>query len=211
MIKIDLHTHSQASSDGSLRLADYRKMLRGRLDYIAVTDHDTIDFALELRRELGEQIIVGEEITTQQGEIIGLYLQEAIPAGLSASEAVEHIRRQGGLVYIPHPFETVRHGLSTTAMESIAEVVDIIETYNGRSFQNRSARAADWAEQHMVPGAASSDAHGWHGWGNTYSSIADVPSVDALVGLLANATYNTTSTGIRGRLYPKLNRLRRRR
>jgi len=209
MVRVDLHTHSQASPDGSLSTKDYQEMLAsGGLDYIAVTDHDRIDFAQELQGELGEQIIVGEEITTQQGEIIGLYLQQAIPAGLSTQETVQRIRKQGGLVYVPHPFETVRKGLSFASLNAIAKHVDIIEAYNGRSLQNRSKQAAHWTQQYPVPGAASSDAHGPRGWGNTYSVITEPPTRETLISLLHSASHNTKSTGIIGRLYPKLNRLR---
>lgn len=211
MVRVDLHTHSQASPDGSLRPQDYKALLAsGALDYIAVTDHDRIDFALALQAELGEHIIVGEEITTQAGEIIGLYLSESVPAGLTARETVERIRRQGGLVYIPHPFETVRKGLALGELDAISEHVDIIETYNGRSLQNRSKQAQAWARSHQKPGAASSDAHGRRGWGNTYSTIAEAPTPKTLATLLGSATCSHHGVGIMGRLYPKLNRLRSR-
>src|SRR5882757_1674551 len=128
MYKIDLHTHSTASQDGSLRLDDYHKILKqGGLNYIAVTDHNTIEQALELQRTLAEHIIVGEEITTLEGEVIGLYLSKLVPAGLSAKQTVQAIHEQGGLVYIPHPFETVRKGLSLEALDAIAQQVDIVE------------------------------------------------------------------------------------
>jgi len=211
MYKIDLHTHSQASPDGALSADDYRRMLAsGKLDYIAVTDHNRIDFAVELQAQLGRQIIIGEEITTMQGEIIGLYLARAVSAGLSLTEAVTAIHEQGGLVYIPHPFETVRKGITTPDLSSIAAEVDIIETYNGRTLQNKANRAITWAAKHKVPGAASSDAHGWIGWGKTYSVLLDAPTRENLLEQLAMATGSHGSVGIRGRLYPKLNRLRRR-
>jgi predicted metal-dependent phosphoesterase TrpH len=121
MPRVDLHTHSLASPDGALRAADYTVMLAsGRLNYIAVTDHNRIDFALQLQAQLGPQIIVGEEITTTDGEIIGLYLHEVVPAGLSTLEAVQRIRQQGGLVYVPHPFETVRKGITAATLDTIA-------------------------------------------------------------------------------------------
>jgi len=207
---VDLHTHSVASPDGSLRTADYHRMLAsGKLDYIAVTDHDRIDFALKLRAKLGEHIIVGEEISTQAGEIIGLFLSEPIAAGLTPAETVTHIHEQGGLVYVPHPFETVRKGLSEAALATIASQVDIMETYNGRSLQNHSKLAAQWATEHNVVGAASSDAHGLRGWGNTCSTVTEAPTRESLLKALQTAQLQTKSTGVIGRLYPKLNRLRK--
>jgi len=159
---IDLHTHSVASPDGSLDLEDYRTILQqGRLQFIAVTDHNTIDMAVQLQAQLGNAVIVGEEITTGQGEIIGLYLSHTIPPQKTALDAVRAIKKQGGLVYIPHPFETVRSGIPAEALNQIADQVDIIEVHNGRAiFQNYAKEALAWAKAEGVPGAASSDAHG---------------------------------------------------
>lgn len=211
MLKVDLHTHSNLSPDGSLKIADYQSMLdRGVLDYIAVTDHNTIEFALKAKEKLGEKIIVGEEITAREGEIVGLYLTTAIPAGLSAAETADLIHKQGGVVYIPHPFETVRKGLALEVLEGIASAVDIVEVHNGRAiFQDKSARATDWAKLYQLPGAASSDAHGKYGWGKTYSVIEGAPTKEKLAELLYKATYRVGSPGVRGVLYPKVNRMRK--
>lgn len=212
MPKIDLHTHSIASPDGALTAADYRQMLAtGKLDVIAVTDHDTIDFATALHEQLGGRIIIGEEITTLQGEIIGLFLTATVPPRLSPEETVRRIKAQGGLVYIPHPFETVRKGLSLETLARLAEDVDIIETCNGRAyFQDQSRAAAEWAGSHKLPGAASSDAHGRRGWGRTYSLVSQQPTRENLTGLLQNAQHTTKKVGLLGLCYPKLNRLRKR-
>ncbi|HSW66490.1 MAG TPA: PHP domain-containing protein [Bacillota bacterium] len=204
-----MHTHSIASPDGSLQLSDYRSMLdKQKLDYIAITDHDTIDFAVEAQAALGARIIVGEEISTTEGELIGLYLTEAVPPQLSAAEAVRAIKQQGGLVYVPHPFETVRKGLTEQALAAIAHSVDIVEIYNGRALQKRGGQAESWATGRHLPGAASSDAHGKHGWGRTYSVVDRVPTVDTLPQLLGAARFVHRWPGIVGLLYPKFNRLR---
>lgn len=209
--KVDFHTHSTASPDGALRAADYRRALeRGTLQCIAVTDHNTADFAVKLQQELGDKIIVGEEITTTAGEIIGLYLNSTVPAGLTPAETVTKIHEQGGLVYVPHPFETVRKGLSSEVLDDIAADVDVIEAYNGRAvFQNRSADAIVWATTYTTPMAASSDSHGHVGWGKTYTLLPEMPTRDTLPALLAQAEYHHRWPGIRGLLYPKVNRLRK--
>lgn len=209
---IDLHTHSVASPDGSLSAQDYRDILQqGRLQCIAVTDHDAIDFALQLHAELGECIIVGEEISTREGEVIGLYLTRPIAPVATAEEAVWAIQEQGGLVYIPHPFETVRKGITPDALQRIAEHVDIIEVHNGRAmFQNLSKDAVMWGNTHSVPGAASSDAHGKSGWGRTCSIIEQMPTRENLTSQLGFAQLNRGFVGARGILYPKINRLRKR-
>ncbi len=211
MSRVDLHTHSEVSPDGSLSLDDYRTAITsGKLDCIAITDHDRIDFAVQAQTTLGDAIIVGEEITTLDGEIIGLFLTQPIPAGLSVAETVQRIHTQGGLVYVPHPFETVRKGISLETLHQIAGSVDIIETYNGRSLQNRSQQARLWAKTHQKAGASSSDAHGKLGWGKTYTVLTIMPERENLVKLLTNGTSHRSSTGIIGRLYPKINRLRKR-
>ncbi len=209
MYKIDLHTHSYGSHDGSLRLRHYQRVLQATLlDYIAVTDHNTIAAAQKLHEVLGEQIIVGEEITTTEGEIIGLFLREVVPAGLSPEKTIQHIRGQKGLVYVPHPFETVRKGLPEKTLQRIAADVDILEVHNGRAvFQNHSNQASAWVKDHRgVVGAASSDAHGFRGWGKTYSCIEEKPNSENLIKLLQNASYAVHAPGVIGLLYPKLNR-----
>lgn len=207
--KVDFHTHSYASPDGSLTAAHYRRMIEnGGLDYIAITDHNTIDTAQALYSELGGHIIVGEEIMTRDGEIIGLFLGKVVPSGMSAKDTVRYIQKQGGLVYIPHPFETVRKGLTIDTLNAIAKDVDIIEGYNGRAvFQNFTKRALAWAEAHQVPVAAASDAHGRAGWGRTYTIVEQKPTRDNLVGQLkAKANLVRAFPGVRGLLYPKVNR-----
>lgn len=207
---LDLHTHAYDSPDGSLGLNDYKKMLEhGPLSYIAITSHDSVRAAQEIQAALGDHIIVGEEITAQEGEIIGLYLTQEVPNGMTAAQTVHAIKQQGGVVYIPHPFETARKGLKAHTLQHIAKDIDIIEAHNGRAvFQNRSAQAKEWALTHHKAMAASSDAHGWHGWGKTHTTIAEAPTRQNIVELLQSATYTVKSPGLRGLLYPKFNRLR---
>jgi predicted metal-dependent phosphoesterase TrpH len=207
--KIDLHTHPIASADGGLLLAHYRYFLHNRLlDYIAVTDHGTIDFALQAHKEFGGQIIVGQEIMTNQGEIIGLYLKEKIKDGQEILTTIKHIKAQHGLVYVPHPFETVRSGITEKTLGEIITDVDIIEVANGRAmFQNKGTLAAQWAANSGKAMAASSDAHGRFGWGYTYSSLVHKPTKATLPQLLQDATYATGKVGL-GVLYPKVNRIK---
>lgn len=209
---VDLHTHSIASPDGGLALEDYARMLRtGPLTHIAITDHNRIDFAQTAHARLGAAIIVGEEIATTGGEIIGLFLRTPVPAGLPLDEAVRQIHAQNGLVYVPHPFETVRRGVNPHALDSIADMVDIVETHNGRAlFQNRGRQAEAWAAAHECATAASSDAHGRRGWGTAYSGIAAAPNAAMLVSLLHSGVRHAGTVGVRGAFYPKYNRLRKR-
>lgn len=209
-IRIDLHTHSTASPDGGLTEADYTKLIRENiLNYIAVTDHDRIDMAQHLQTELGDAIIVGQEITTSEGEIIGLFVASQIAPLQSALQTVKAIKNQGGLVYVPHPFETVRKGITKQTLDNIASYVDIVEVHNGRAFfQNRGPLATAWARIHSKAMAASSDAHGIKGMASTYTTITAKPSQENLVKLLATSRRQTTRPPLSSLLYPKYHRLR---
>lgn len=209
--KVDLHTHSSSSPDGGIRPEQYHAALtRGILDVIAITDHNQTDLALELKRELGDKIIVGEEIMTTAGEIVGLFLERRISPGLSPIETVKQIKDQGGLVYIPHPFETARKGLHPAALEELVDYIDIVEICNGRAFlQNRGAQAVVWARLNHKVGAASSDAHGSRGLGKTYTRLNDMPSRQNLVPMLSAAVPITSPPGLRALLYPKFHRLKK--
>lgn len=211
MIKVDLHTHSSASPDGGLTLDDYKIALdNGLLDYIAVTDHNSADFALELNKIIGNQIIVGEEIMTTEGEIIGLFLKRTIDAGLSPKETAQAIHEQGGLVYIPHPLETVRKGLSKVSLDRLAEHIDIVEVYNARAaFQNRGPQAATWARIANKAVSASSDAHGRRGLGTSYTTIEKRPTPQNLVTQLAQGSLQTGRASFASLLYPKYHRFRK--
>lgn len=211
MYKVDLHTHSDASPDGGITKSQYEKALSTKqLDYVAITDHNHIDRALAIQQMLGKQIIIGEEIMTTAGEIIGLFLKELVPEGLTPLETIQLIKAQGGLVYVPHPFETVRKGIHPGVLEELSQAIEIIEVCNGRAFlQNRGAQAVVWARINHVAEAASSDAHGYIGLGKTYTQLSEPPTADNLIQLLATASTITSRPKTRSLLYPKYHRMRR--
>lgn len=212
MIKIDLHSHSEASIDGGITADDYAAILRNEIiDIIAITDHDRIDFAVGMQKALGEdKIIVGEEITTTQGEIIGLYLTRKIEPGLSAQETIDEIKLQNGLVYIPHPFEKLRKGLQEDVLIALIEDIDIIEGHNGRAVvQNFGPKAFALAKQYAVPVASSSDAHTAKGVGASYTTLQERPTRQTLASLLAVGHITTGNPPYYTLLYPKINRLKK--
>lgn len=210
MIKVDLHTHSTASPDGGIRVEQYTDLLeRQVLDVIAVTDHNETHLARELHDSFGDRIIIGEEITTSQGELIGLYLKTNIKPGMSARKTAEEIRKQGGLVYVPHPFETVRAGLSQKTLDSIADLVDIVEVVNGRAmFQNKGPAAFTWATLHHKVCAAGSDAHTVKGIGSTYNVLKNAPVKETLLSELEHVDLTAKRPPYLSLLAPKMNRLR---
>ena len=207
---VDLHTHSIISQDGGITALQYEKILQsGALDCIAITDHNEISFARILQKKLGDRIIIGEEISTPEGEVIGLYLKETIPGGIGLDEAIASIKHQGGLVYIPHPYEKFRKGLQHMSVDRIMSDIDIVEVFNGRGrFRGKPNLALQFAQKNNIPQAASSDAHGWKGLGNTSSSLAAFPTHKTVKQLLETATLNKTYAPFYTFLYPSLNRIR---
>lgn len=208
MIRIDLHTHSTASPDGGLTLNDYRRTLSNNLDVIAITDHNTVSGALEIKSVLKNLVIVGEEITTKQGEIIGLYLTHDISPGLDVVETAKRIKEQGGLVYVPHPFERLqRHGLNASAIKKLLPLIDIVETFNGRSISLAARlRARRFAKAYNFAEGTGSDAHGPAGLGAVARVIEDRPTSDTLVGLLSQGQTVTSRRQIKAYLEPGVNR-----
>ncbi len=211
VIKVDFHSHSIASPDGSITGKQYQHTLdQGILDCIAITDHDRIDFAQTVHKQLGPAIIIGEEITTTKGELIGLFLQEKIEPGQTPFATAEAIKAQHGLVYVPHPFETIRKGISMDELKRITRLVDIIEIYNGRAIlQSHSRTAIAWAEEYHVAQAAASDAHGQRGLGYTYTTVETMPSINTTLALLSNAHVTNHRPPVSTLLYPKLNRAKK--
>jgi predicted metal-dependent phosphoesterase TrpH len=164
---IDLHSHTSASFDS---LASPRSVVRAAasrgLTHLAITDHDRIDGALAARdiaaREgLSLTVLVGQEIRTRDGDLIGVFLDRPIPSGLDPFEAIEAVRAQGGLVGIPHPFDRFRGSLlGAGEVEGLAPLVDWVESHNARiMIGNGNQRAAEFALDHELPGIAVSDAH----------------------------------------------------
>ena len=130
------------------------------INCIAIADHGTAEGALEMQKIAPFKVIVAEEILTTHGEIMGMFLKETIPSGITPQEAVKRIRAQGGLVNIPHPFETIRGSALKDAMiDEIAKDIDIVEVLNSRSpFPANTNKARAFAAEHSIPGGAGSDA-----------------------------------------------------
>ena len=212
MYKVDLHTHTDASPDGGITKRQVENLLETKLDVIAITDHHTTDMAVQLHKKHGNKIIVGQEITSIEGDIIGLYLKETIPSGLPAKKVIKFIHGQGGLVYIPHPFDWFQHrGLGEDLMNNLADQIDIIEVQNARSLTPGSARkAANFARRHKLAMAASSDGHGVAGVARGYSILTEIPTRNTLLELLDSATYVNRGASFKSVLEPHRNRRRKR-
>ncbi len=161
---LDLHNHTHRSYDAVNRLEHYeRAHATGRFGVLAITDHNRIDGAFELAAAATFPVVTGMEIDTADGELIGLFLESAIPSGRPARETAERIRAQGGLVYVQHPFYPfLRRPFHPAAREALADagLVDVVEGLNGGPLMARYDRQARaWARSRGLPLAAGSDAH----------------------------------------------------
>jgi len=143
------------------------KAVQQGITHLAITDHERIDGAQRAVELAGDrlQIIVGEEIRTRDGDMLGLFLERAIAPGLSAADTAAAIREQGGLVGLPHPFDSYRSSGGSKAgeggqkLDELATIVDYVETHNARAYRDANPLAGAFADRHGLPGVASSDAH----------------------------------------------------
>jgi len=186
---MDFHCHTSASFDS---LADPLAVVRAARDrgltHLAITDHDRIDGALRARAAAipGITVIVGEEVKTAGGDLICLFLDEAIPPGLSPAATIARARAQGALVGIPHPFDRYRGSMGNAEDEilALAALVDWVEAFNARVVGEKgNEQAAELARTAGIPGVAVSDAHSTLEVGVAATRLEGNPSTPA--GLLA--------------------------
>lgn len=177
-MRVDCQIHTIHSGDATTTLEQLAVRVREvGLDAVCITDHHTIDGGLDAqRRGLGARVIIGEEVRTPAGEIIGLFLTERIPYVLPLLEAASRIREQGGIVYAPHPCDRLRTGVGRAGLEMLAEagLLDVVEVFNSKVRHGEdNAAAAETARRLGVPGAAGSDAHDPDGVGAAYVEVSD--------------------------------------
>jgi predicted metal-dependent phosphoesterase TrpH len=199
LIKADLHIHTAYSPDSTTSLQQViARCRRNEINCVAVTDHHSILGALRLRELAEFTVIVGEEIATRSGEIIGYFLSEEIPAHLSAEETVRRIKDQGGLVCIPHPFDRLRRStISYKALEALVPYIDIIEAFNSRvllSRHNLSARLFALANELLC--SAGSDAHTASEIGDAYVLMPEFDTPEELCLSLEQGTLYCGKAGL---------------
>jgi len=203
----DFHVHTRASRDSLLTEDRFiRLALERGLTHVAVTNHDNVEGAIAVRDRvaaLGEEerlhIILGEEVSSADGEIIGIFLTETIPPGLRADETADAIRAQGGLVSIPHPYDPFRRShIAEEALLRLADAgkIDAIEVFNSRvTFGRHNQRAADLAATYGIPGIACSDAHSGREVAMSFNALPDFSTADELrAALRENEWHGSRST-----------------
>jgi predicted metal-dependent phosphoesterase TrpH len=130
---------------------------------------------------------MGEEITTSDGELIGLFLKRLVPRGLSAVETAVSVKDQGGLIYLEHPYDQYRRHLSESAIETIADLIDIVEVFNGRSDERTNLHAEELRQTLGVPAGAGSDAHSLSELGSVYLEMDDFDGPSDFLAKLSRA------------------------
>lgn len=203
-LRVDMHVHTRVSFDslnppeGVLAAAAAAGM-----DRVVVTDHDAIAGALRAREIDPVRAIVGEEVKTREGfDLIGIFLTELIPRGTPAREACERIRAQGGVVFVPHPFDVRRSGAGER-LEEIADLVDVVEAHNARTWVRAlNERGEAWALAHGKLLGAGSDAHTLREIGRGF---VEVPSFEPTresflaalsAGTVAGRTYSSPASSL---------------
>ena len=190
-IHVDLHMHTDHSPDCATpvdTLLDTAKKVG--LDAIAITDHNEVSGALEAReRADGIKVIVAEEVkTADQGEVIGLFIEEKIPRGLTLQETIAEIRRQGGLVYVPHPFDRMHAVPDYEHMLAVVSDIDAIEVFNPRvAFSAFNEEAARFAAKYRVVAGAGSDSHVAQGLGSVKIRMHDFDGPEEFLESLRDA------------------------
>lgn len=183
-----MHVHTAGSFDSRAEPeAVFRRCVQLGLEPVVITDHDTIAEAVRLRARHPGKVVVGQEVSTTAGEVIGLFLEQTIPAGLDLRAALTAIKEQDGLIYLEHPFDTRRRCLAPEAIEESAELIDIVEVFNGRSTAVDNQRALGLQRTLGVAAGAGSDAHHLADIGSVYVELEDFSTASELLTALRSA------------------------
>src|SRR5580692_11206122 len=200
LIDVDLHMHTDHSHDCATPVEVLLATAREQgLGAIAVTDHNEVSGALEARaRASGVKVIVGEEVkTADEGEVIGLFIEERIPRDMTLAETIAEIKRQGGVVYVPHPFDRMHAVPDYEHLLPVLEEVDAIEVFNPRvaigAFNDEAAR---FATKYRIPAGAGSDSHVAQGLGSVRLRMRDFEGPQEFLQSLRDAEIVTRPTSL---------------
>lgn len=184
-VRVDCHSHTMWSGDCTTTPDELRQAVQeSAIDVLCITDHNVVAGAQRLADELPCRVVVGEEVRVGSGEIIGLFVSERVPQGVAPAEAARRIRDQGGLVYIPHPFDPMRNCLRPEEIDDlVAEgLVDGIEGRNSKtSLESLNRRAVDYGRDHGLFIGAGSDAHVPGALGAAYVEMPDFDGPESFV------------------------------
>jgi predicted metal-dependent phosphoesterase TrpH len=204
----DFHIHTRFSRDSILteeRLIE--KAVERGLTHVCVTNHNNIEGAIAVRDKVAElgltdalTVILGEEVSTADGEVVGIFLTRTIPRGLSANETADEVHRQGGLVSIPHPFDPFRGShIREGPLRNLAEMgkIDVVEVFNCRvTLQRHNLEAAEFANRYGIPGIAASDSHSSFEVAMAFNAMPAFDSADELRASLTENDWHASRSSV---------------
>lgn len=204
-MKVDVHVHTRYSGHSILKVEDVARIAKKRcLDAVAITDHDAIKGALELSKIF--PTIIAEEVSSDEGDVIGLFLREKVGKG-PALEVMDRIRAQGALVMIPHPFDSMRK--EALKSEELVSKGDIIEVFNSRVIrQEDNERARKFAVDKSLPMIVGSDAHTSVEIGRSFIEIDSVDDPRSFMRALKDAKLHSRRSSVLVHGQTKLLKLR---
>lgn len=192
--RTEFHVHTRYSKDSTLNFYFLYIMCKiKKINCIAITDHNEIKGAIKYKEKLdkkGINVIVGEEIFTSDGEIIGLFLNKKIEPGLTCKETIKKIKEQNGMVYVPHPFEPYRYKtvLEESCIFENRNDIDLIEIHNGRNRNTKiSKMQKEISEKYKIRPIIGSDSHTFFELGRNYVELNSISrdnilsSIDSLI------------------------------
>jgi predicted metal-dependent phosphoesterase TrpH len=201
-MKVDFHVHTKYSPDSVITFDALVESCHAKgIDAVAIMDHDVIEGAFEFARladeklargEWAPRILVGEEVRTTGGEICGLFLKEWVPDHLAPVETMDLIRAQGGLVYVPHPFDLLKlKRLKGAELTALSDRIDIIEAFNGKPrLPVANVLARRFLARTDFPSGAGSDSHEPTHLGAAYVEVEDFGGPGDLLEKLRRGTVN---------------------
>jgi hypothetical protein len=204
-LRIDMHVHSSYSVDAVNSPGDLFRSWKKTGIIPLVCDHDTLEGSLHVMRAIhaGDPdipLVLAEEVTTREGEVIGLFLSEEIPPGLPAAETIDLIHGQGGLSLLPHPFCSHRGSvLAAKARNALVDRIDLVEGHNARNRSDEDDRLAVlFATEMGIPFTAGSDAHTPLELGRVWMEIPAFGNPRELLRGLAGApfTFRRMNSGV---------------
>lgn len=191
-VRAEFHCHTVYSKDSLLHPRDLLAACRRKkIDRLVVTDHNTIAGALHAQDIDPTRVIVGEEIMTQSGELLAIFVKEEIPPGLAPEEAIDRLRAQDAFIGISHPFDRTRKGhWELSALEQIIPEVDAVEVFNARCmWPDFNSQARDFARKHSRLEIVGSDAHTAYELGKATLLLPDFQDTAGLKQSLARAAH----------------------
>ena len=205
---VDFHIHTRFSRDSILPEEKFVRLAIERgLTHVVITNHNNVEGAIAVRDKVAElgledrlTVILGEEVSTADGEVVGVYLEKTIPRGLTAKETADEIHRQGGLVSIPHPFDPFRGShIKEGPLRNLADLgkIDMIEVFNCRvAVQRHNEEAAEFAARYGIPGIAASDSHSSFEIAMAFNAMPVFDSADELRASLQQNEWSASRSSV---------------